>query len=84
MSYVMSYEGVISHYCEQRDEHCFGNMEATSGTGACACVHSKSREMDYKHSYHVTCRKRVYTLTCHTTMHRNSINSLYKPGHVTL
>ncbi len=35
------------------------------------------------HSNHVISSKRVDTLICHTTMHRNSINFLYNLGHVT-
>ncbi len=36
------------------------------------------------YSNHVTSSKRVYTLICHNTMHRNSINFQYNSGHVTL
>ncbi len=36
------------------------------------------------YSNHMTSRKRVDTLICHTTIGRNSINFLYNPGHVTL
>ncbi len=31
---------------------------------------------------HVTSSKRVNTLICHTTIHRNSINFLYNPSHI--
>ncbi len=36
------------------------------------------------HFNHVTSSKQADTLICHTTMHRNSINFLYNPGHVSL
>ncbi len=36
------------------------------------------------HYNHVTSSKQVDTLMCHTSMHRNPINFLYNPGHVTL
>ncbi len=35
------------------------------------------------HSNYVTSSKWVDTLICHTTMHRNSINFPYNPGHMT-
>ncbi len=36
------------------------------------------------HSNHVNSSKWVDTLICHTTMHRNAINFLYNPCHITL
>ncbi len=40
--------------------------------------------VDHTHSNHVISGKQVDTLICYTTMHRNAINFLYNPGHVTL
>ncbi len=37
----------------------------------------------YAHSNHVTSNKQVDTLICYSTMHRNAINFLYNPGHMT-
>ncbi len=38
----------------------------------------------FAQSDHMTFSKGADTLICHTTMHRNSINFLYNPGHIAL